>query len=454
MLGSHEEAVGTLRVAESVAQEVAIPRLIALTGSARGTAEWRSGHIELAIAAYERSIAAASLCGDSGMLASAQINLAGLKKEHGDLAASIRLLEGATDAARRAGRKASLEQALLNLTNADLYLGRLERARAELSRVSQPDQLPPALRAQLHGLRAELAARSGEIEAALPEYEACGRAFEEMGRRRDASEPYLEGVLLLCQVGRGGAPSGRSVETFVPTEDSIRERLERGRALLGDEATPLLRLAEARFADYRGESDRAEELAREAARLARDTSHREWAWRALALEAELADAAGKKTRAQKAREEAVEILEEIGARLPPDLRAVYWNDARRRELRAPERAPVDAGFSPSPVERRSVTTGTGTDAVSRLTQTPLERRLARILAINSDLAGEMDVERLGTKIVAHAAELLGAERGYLLLGETAETLEVRASRAAQAGERLAFSRSIASEVLRSAAIRR
>src|SRR5690606_34569517 len=92
-------------------------------------------------------------------------------------------------------------------------------------------------------------------------------------------------------------------------------------------------------------------------------------------------------------------------------------------------------------------TGTGTDAISRLTATPLERRLARVLAINSDLAGEVNLERLATKIVAHACEFLSAERGYLLLGSSAEELQVIASRGAQGEEHKEFSRSIASEVL-------
>lgn len=454
ILGQHEDALATLELSEQEATESGVVRIKALTASSRATAEWRKGALEAAIASYERAILAASRAGDSGMLASAQINLAGLKKEHGDLSASIRLLEAATDAARRAGRKSSLTQALLNLTNADLYLGRLERARAELTRVGDPEDLAPALKAQLLGLRAELRARHDEVEAALPDYDACGRAFETIGRKREASEPYLEAVLLLWQHKVDPTNSTRGV--FVPTVEQLRHLLERGRALLESEETPLLILAEAAFLDFQGDSDRAEETSRKAAELAQKAGLREWAWRALALTAELLEQAGKKTRAVKARQEAVEILEEIGARLPPDLREVYWSEPRRRELRAhtsQDSEPLSRGErSPhrSAAGRRAdPSQGTGTEAVSRMTQTPLERRLAKILTINSDLASEIDLDRLATKIVAHAAELLGAERGYLLLGKSADELYVRASRSAEQGERLAFSRSIAKEVLSS-----
>lgn len=154
---------------------------------------------------------------------------------------------------------------------------------------------------------------------------------------------------------------------------------------------------------------------------------------------------------------AVEVLEDIGARLPQDLREVYWSAPRRRSLRAraagetqrhsvlPARRSTHHDFAAS---GPGFIAGSGTDAVSRMTMTPLERRLARVLAINSDLASEVELQRLATKIVGHACELLAAERGYLLLGRTAEELSVCASRGAEGEDHREFSRSIAQEVLR------
>src|SRR5690606_20585665 len=105
------------------------------------------------------------------------------------------------------------------------------------------------------------------------------------------------------------------------------------------------------------------------------------------------------------------------------------------------RRPYDTAHS------RESLSATGTDVISRMTSTPLERRLARVLAINSDLAGEIDLERLATKIVGHACEFLSAERGYLLLGTNPDQLQVIASRGEQGEDHKQFSRSIAAEVL-------
>jgi serine/threonine-protein kinase PknK len=236
------------------------------------------------------------------------------------------------------------------------------------------------------------------------------------------------------------------------TQKAVDAAMERGRALLAGKDTPLLRLAEARVLAFQGEGERAEKRAVEAKELALEAGQREWAWRALALEAELLEEAGRHTRARRARLDATEILEEIGARLPSDLREVYWNDPRRRSVReeateyVPPRSAIEAtadGLSSSHLN--------GSDAVSRLSQTPLERRLAKILAINSDLASETSFDVLGTKILLHAAELLGGERGYLLLGDSPERLEVVATRCPQGAPHREFSRSVAAEVFRSKA---
>lgn len=447
LLGQKPEAHEALLAALEAAHEAKSERLQALVGSSLATAQWRAGALEDAEKSYCRAIDAARGAGDSGMLASTQINLAGLMKETGDLAASIELLESAVDAARRAGRETSLQQALLNLTNSDLYLGRLERARGQLALLRNADELAPALRPQLHGLRAELLARSGDIESALIEFDACEAGWRELKRLPDAAEAVLESVLAAASPPERDASGG-----YVPELAQLEERLCRGRELLEGEKNALLLLAEARILHLSGEEKAAEERAREARALAGETSKREWAWRAAALESVLLEAAGKRTRAQRSRAEAVEILEEIGARLPQDLREVYWSEDRRRALRGDldtyERKSVAPGRLPGARQPQEVAAASGTDAISRMTMTPLERRLARVLAINSDLAGEVDLERLATKIVAHACELLSAERGYLLLGTSAEDLTVCAARGGQGREHREFSRSIAAEVLR------
>ncbi|HSC86899.1 MAG TPA: sigma 54-interacting transcriptional regulator, partial [Polyangiaceae bacterium] len=445
---AHEQGA----LAERIAGELGDERAKAIAAAAFGSVEMRAGHLAAAEAAYQRALGAARAVGDLGLLASTQINLAGLAKERGDLAAAIEALESAENMARLAGRRASVDQALLNLANLDLYLGRTERARAALARLGEADRLSKPLRAQRAGAWAELHVQLQERERALADYDECALGFEQVGRAQDASEAWLEPMLAF-------AP-GRGREGLASAQ--LAERLARGEALLAGKETALLALGRAVLAAARGEVAAAEAAAERAAELAESGGQREWRWRALALSAELHEQAGRTTRAERQRALATELLEEIAAHLPADLREVFWNDPRRRALSpigtAGHRSVRGPAGSPRSVHGRGgslgasaarLGSGSGTDLVSRLSQTPLEQRLARILAINADLSSEIGLERLTTKIVGHASELLGAERGYLLLGSSADTLTIQASRAGQGEGHRHFSRSIAQRVLES-----
>lgn len=459
LIGQGEAALDTLSLALARAEEAGSGRMVALALSCCATAEWRLGQSDAAVLSYQGSIEKATEVADAGMLASSLINLASLRKERGELAEAMRALEVALDAARRSGRLTSLHQALLNLANADLYLGRLERARGFLRRLGDPEELSPAIGAQVHGLRADLNARSGQIEAALAEYDACAEGFRALGRGREAAEALLEKILVATATEPTSDAAGAASLAEGPPISlvTLGNDLEAARRL-SEGPTALLRLAEARVAALTGEPGRAEELAAEALELAEATEQKEWAWRSLALAADLADAAGKRTKAERLRGRAIEFLEDIAARLAEDLRAVFWHDPRRASLRqeGTRHSPRTSESSAPAIisARRSVTPGrldrvtrSGTDAISRLSQTPLEQRLSRILAVNGDLAAEIELPRLAEKIVAHASELLGAERGFLLLGSQADSLTVCASRGGQGPDHEQFSRTIAGHVI-------
>jgi serine/threonine-protein kinase PknK len=151
--------------------------------------------------------------------------------------------------------------------------------------------------------------------------------------------------------------------------------------------------------------------------------------------------------ARRDRIEAVTVLEEIAARLPRDLREVFWNDPRRRELRAKvEDALAHAttrhalGAFASETPTRSV--------ISSIISTPLEQRLARLLEINRDLLGELDLGKLTAKIVCYAVELLQAERGFVILRDDKGGLAVHSSSTRPGDiEHQQFSRSIAERVM-------
>jgi serine/threonine-protein kinase PknK len=247
-----------------------------------------------------------------------------------------------------------------------------------------------------------------------------------------------------------------------PDLDGLKQRLAVARAELRDTSAhkPLLLLASARVAELSHDDAEARRGIDEALRAARETGQREWVWRALELRANLLEAAGQPFMARRDREEALGVLEEIGARLPRDLREVYWNDPRRRQIRSmvPTALGVAATeFSPwSAPLRPEFTSGASqsktlrnTTSVSQLSATPLEQKLSRILEVNSELTFELDVGRLTARVTDYAVELARAERGFVLLAEGG-ALSVYTSRTREGDEAHAdFSRSIARQVIES-----
>lgn len=427
-LGRQNEALDALMGAVSRARAAASARVEAIASAGLGLVLQRADRLEEAQKAYREAIDAAERASDAGTLATVQLNIAGLLKIAGDIAGAIEHFEAAVDMGKRSGRLVTLRQALLNLANTDLYLGRLSRAQASIeSLLEQKRDLPPEMVAQLLGLEAELCARSGRIERAEQLFEECANAYELLGRGLDMAEARLERVVTASRLPN-------------PALSQLRAEISRAETALGDSSAhrPLLLLASARVARLANAEVEARTLLDEALRAARTTGQREWVWRALEARAELAEASGQALLARRDREEALVILEEIAARLPRDLREVYWNEPRRRQLRT--RVSVALAVPIAPVALSAADSGL-----------PLERRLSRILEVNRELAGEYDVERLTAKIIDHAVDLLRAERGFLLLVRPDGTLSVHTSRSRLIDDpHLDFSKSIAAQVIETA----
>ncbi|HEY3234820.1 MAG TPA: sigma 54-interacting transcriptional regulator [Polyangiaceae bacterium] len=448
--GLHAEAESALETAVGRASEAGSARIEALALASLGLAAQRDDRLDAARQAYERAIIAAERASDAGTLATVQLNLAGLLKVGGDIAKAIEHFEAAVDMGRRSGRRSTARQALLNLANTDLYLGRLARAQTSIEALQEQRALLPAvMRAQLSGLQAELSARTGHLELAARQFEACAAAYEALGRNMDAAESRLEGVLLATRSAK-------------PDTVELKKQLERARAELAESPAhrPLFSLASARVEWLCGAEQSARTLVDEALSFAREAGQREWVWRALESRAELSEAGGQSVAARRDREEALAVLEDIGARLPRDLREVYWNDPRRRQLRSavsggvgmaatqylPLLGPLSAQALSSPL-RSAATLAAGGTSVSA-TSMPPEQRLARILEINSELAGLLDLDHLTARITDFAVNLVRAERGFVLLTQPDGSLSIHTSRSASGDEPHAeFSRSIAQTVI-------
>jgi transcriptional regulator with GAF, ATPase, and Fis domain len=445
LLGRHDEAVQRLEQAEERAGKLGVARLEALVLSCLGLVLQRADRGEPARVAYRRAVEAAERASDAGTLAMVQLNLAGLLKIQGDIAGALELFEAAVDMGRRSGRRATARQALLNLANLDLYLGRLARARASIEALEeQREQLPSVLKSQLLGLEAELNARQGQLERAVELFDARADANEKLGHGVDAAEAWLEAVLTAART--------HNVEL-----GALRRRLTRAREALGDAPAhkALLLLATARVAELAGDEREARTVFDAAIEAARETGQKEWIWRALEARAGLEEQGGQPLLARRDREEALAVLEDIGARLPRDLREVYWNDPRRRQLRATVPGAVATATTelvpwlpPKAVGVRSATTLTGLGGATSQLVTPLEHKLARILEVNSELSRERDLGKLTARITEHAIDLARAERGCVLLRGPDGTLVVHTSRTRGSDEaHLDFSRSIAEDVM-------
>jgi transcriptional regulator with GAF, ATPase, and Fis domain/serine/threonine protein kinase len=439
-LGRIDVSCDVITKALTKAELLGSRRVEALAQAALGFVAQRTNRLDDALDHYQSAIRAGQDCADLSALANAELNLAGLLKMRGDIVGAIEHFEAAVDRGQRAGRLATVRHALLNLANMDLFLGRLARAKSRLDALRADDaELQPAQEAQRLGLEAELESRLGHAVEAQTLFAQCSKAYQVLGREADAAEASLEAILVATRDPHANFPR-------------LRAEIERVRARLGDAPAhrALLSLAEGRVAFLSGNEDIARNAIEQAVQCARDSNHKDWLWRALEAKADLEQAAGGLLRARHYREEALTLLEEMAASLPRDLREVYWNDPRRRQLQAAVAPPnsTQRALDVSPMSPVAALDNAG--AISTWLSNPIDQRLARILEINAELASDLNLERLTERIIETAVRLSGAELGLVILREPDGSLRVQSSRATLPGEsRVRFSTSIAEAAISS-----
>jgi serine/threonine-protein kinase PknK len=441
LTGEDAGARGALDRAIEVARRLNDPRVEAVALGSAAIAHQRAGRSLEARDAYEAALAAAEKAQDAATVATIRLNLAGLAQAEGDLAQSLVHLEAAVDMGRRAGSGAAVTQALLNLANLDLYLGRWARARASIDLLAaRRSELSAAACAQLLGLEAEHAARTGDAEAAVRLYEETARAWQTQGRTHDAAESRLEGLLARARAG-AGAPHDLTREL-----SAIRGAA--GEGGLGEHEA-LAQLVAGAIAQAEGREDVARRALNASIEAAQQAGRREWAWQAFDARARLGAFHGAMATARRDTEVALAMLEEIAAKLPRDLREVFWDDPRRRALRQAHMATVASPALSVAVPAGVLRTASGTTSI--FTGRLAEDRLSRILAITRELASEHDMDRLLPRVTDHAVALLGAERGFvLLIGDNGE-LETHTARTRGGADEphARFSRSVAERVVES-----
>jgi transcriptional regulator with GAF, ATPase, and Fis domain len=447
--GDDKEARVSLERAVAVAEALGDERAKAIALGSLAFAHQRAGRNDEAKKAYERALAAAEVAKDAWTVATMRLNLAGLAQAAGDLGDGLVHLEAAVDMGRRAGARLVAQQALFNLANLDLYLGRYQRAESSIKSLSEDRAaLDKNARAQLLGLEAELYGRTGDIDKSARLYALCAEMYDAVGRPLDAAEVKLEAILTRARSDVSGNKSPPDVPGLVREYDTVEKALAGGFA----EHESFALIVRGTLALLEGDEPRARTALDRAYDEAKKAGRREWEWRALDSRARLATAQGAFSLARKDTEAALGILEETARRLPRDLREVFWNDPRRRALRASLAQTV----SSIPSHTTTPTYG-ATQTISQFARSGTtiaigvssEDRLARILEVTRELASEHDMSRLLQKVTDHAVALASAERGLVLLANDDGTLFAHTTRSAKGDEEHArFSRSVAEEVVR------
>jgi serine/threonine-protein kinase PknK len=429
--------------AVALAKKVSDPRILAIALCSLAIAQQKSGQTSEARASYEEALRAAETARDAATVATIRLNLSNLAQFDGDLALALQHLEAAVDMGRRAGALVAVQGALMNLASLDLYLGRYARARASIeSLAAQKDQLSAAFRADVLGHQADLAARTGDMARAATLYTECADARAAQGRPLDAAEARLEGILAKVREGSAKAPElARELER-------VRAQVE-GTGFLEHQA--LANIVKGAIALLAEDEVTAKAALDEALAEAEKAGRREWAWRALDARARLASSQGNGLLARRDVEAALAMLEETAAKLPRDLREVFWDDPRRRALRQAHYATVPSSsvvsharalITPASSSLRGGTTLLGQSR-------PPEDRLALIFEITRELASEHDLGRLLVKVTDYAIAMLGAERGFVVLLNERGELSAQAARGRKGDEpHENFSRSVAESVIK------
>ena len=443
LLGDFTRAHSTLQRAIASARGA---RAKAIAAGSIAIAHERSGDDDAAKRAYADALTWAERAGDAWTASTTHSNFAGLLRKLGDLAGAARSLEAGIDMGLRAGATLLVDLSRLNLLGLALHLGRYARAEelaATLRR--REDQLSAVSRAQLLGLSAELHERKGEFDAALTTYAACESAYRALGRSADAAEVALTALLVRVRVNPTSAQDLISVHHTLVTAERpawFDEHEGLSRWVLGE-----LEMEAGHELEARRALDRAVELAEQ-------HKQAEIEWQAREARARLFDAQGSRGLAQKDRSAALAILEQSASTLPRDLREVFWNDPRRRQLRARAHTRDDTWS----IAVHSPTLALGASTISRAqlessrhfaASLSADDRLLRVLAITRELARERDLDRVLSLVVEHAIGLARAERAAILLRAENEDgsarLDLHTSQHARGvdGDTRAFSRSIA-----------
>jgi transcriptional regulator with GAF, ATPase, and Fis domain len=388
-LGELERAERELHTALALLGDSAQPRDRSRIQSHRAMVAFRSGRVEAALADYAASLALAEEHDLDDLIAIGLLNLGTAEQQAGSWGGALRHYERGVTFARAIGRTSTELTLEYNLANLYSEIGAFERAEEILSRLATKAQAAKLVHFEpgIAQIRAEMGLAQGQAQVAEQQLLAAEQQLSERSQPRELFEVRLRRVdveLLrdepqeadrkLKALARSSSRAG--AEDLDLSFEQVRARVD---AALG-RATALDRLEAART-----RAQRQGLLSLEAT-----------------LETELSSVAQRLGRLEDARartERARRLWDRIGSELPSGLTSLFWRHSRRSHLVEQSR-PFAVGAKAG-VEHE-------TEAYRRL------------LALNRRLNSSLSLERVLEYAVQAALDLTEAERGFLVLTDTAQ----------------------------------
>jgi transcriptional regulator with GAF, ATPase, and Fis domain len=430
-LGELPEALATLRRAEEGTRSTTNPLAQARVINSLALVHQRRSEFALARARYEECLRIAQDLQHRPFEATFLMNLASVAQQQGDYAAALGSYEQSLAVAKRFGGARETAQVLHNLARLHALLGQQAQALTLSQRSAAGARAMgwTSLMAQGLLLEGEVHLELGQLADALRSLDAAEHAFTELGETAGTAEVDLARARWLLRTGdaEGARRTAERVMGLAPGAGSLRLHalLLAGRAELRREG---------------GSADEALAVLRAALRLAEDTAEQEPVVEIHHVLAQACEAASDPVGAEVHRLAARAVLDGELARLPALHRSAYASLSVRAEVRG-EVDPVPATALPREGPPRR---GAPLDA----------DLLAVLLEINKELNAEPDLRRLLERIIDHAVELAGAERGFLLMRREGGLLEIEVARNIDQEtirrKEFKISRSVAEEVIAAA----
>jgi transcriptional regulator with GAF, ATPase, and Fis domain/tetratricopeptide (TPR) repeat protein len=409
-------------------------------------------------ARYGAALSCARDAGSIEQVARIRLNLGTFHMQRGEYAACLEHLTESLRLFEAIGATQSIAAARCNMGYIQLKLGLHEQARATLRKALEESRQARRRSGEALALllQALVQARREQFDRAREGIAQARALYLELGQTLDDADALLD----LAEVELAAGEVAQALDAIERAASEVE--LDKVPNMKIRAAALRARLAAVRATD--AEKQEAARALAQAIEAAVEMEAPELTWECHAAAVELFDARGMPDRATTHATTAAEILERMTADLPGEVRTAFWQDPRRRQLRrraAPHRpdsatdrtmmAP-SSGADPATEMTLPVvpSSGTGPHSVTQTSPTVVQERFYRLLEIYRQINSELDQERLLALVMDTAVELTGAERGFLLLGERPEALEVEVARNIDtSGEKGAFSRSIAERVFSS-----